>query len=871
VKEVRPGANSGTRLVIRENVRVSRWIKVGQWTGVVLVAALIAGLITGYWTIRRSFPQTSGNVTVPGLDAAVSVLRDSHGIPQIYAETPHDLFLAQGYVQAQDRFFEMDFRRHLTAGRISELLGEDALEADKFVRASGWRRVAEEELPLLSPDTRHYLEYFSEGVNAYLDERQGSRLSLEYAVFGLGGVEDDPEEWTPLDSLAWLKAMSWNLGSNIDDELERSLDTADLTPEQIAELFPAYPYEENQPIVTQGAIVDGVYEQNATGGGTRLPRRPPPFITGARAALRDARAASEAVSALLGTGDGIGSNAWAVSGDHTASGAPILANDPHLDATIPSVWYQMGLHCNEVDAQCPFDVSGFTFAGFPGVVIGHNADIAWGFSNLYPDTQDLYLEKVSDDNTYLYNGRRRPLKTREETFVIAGRDDPLTITLRESRHGPLISDISDDFATVGANAPAPDDAPDRGNGYAVALRWTALEPGSSADALFGLNLATDWNSFREAARDFVTPAQNMVYADTDGHIGYQAPGDVPIRRTGHGDWPVPGWDPAYEWDDEYIPFDALPSVLDPEDGFVVTANQAIVGEKYPYYIGDSYDLGFRAQRIRELLEDDDSITVDDMSQIQLDDYSALAEEITPKLLKVRLPTAYYQAGQRLLADWDFHEDADSAPAAYFNVFWRQMLALTFHDDLPEDAWPLGGSRWWVVMRDLLEEPRDAFWDDADTAEVRETRDDIIVEAMMQARDELTRIRSRVASQWRWGDLHTLKLRNEHLASEDSPVDFLFARGDYELAGGPSIVNAAWWEATVGYDVTAVPSMRMVIPMDDLDAARWINLTGASGHAYNSHYTDQTDLWAKGETLPWVFSRDEVESATDETLVLEPPR
>ena len=357
----------------------------------------------------------------------------------------------------------------------------------------------------------------------------------------------------------------------------------------------------------------------------------------------------------------------------------------------------------------------------------------------------------------------------------------------------------------------------------------------------------------------------MVYADTAGHIGYQAPGDVPIRRTGQGDWPVPGWDPAYEWDDDYIPFDALPSVLDPDDGYVVTANQAIVGEDYPYYIGDSYDLGFRAQRIRELLASDDALTVDDMSQIQMDDHSRARCGDRPA------------AARRPPADVVLRGGA--APARRTGTSMRtptrrllrtstcsgsQLLEKTFHDELPEQAgddddeqptWPQGGSRWWVVVRDMLEDPRDPFWDDVDTPEVTETRDDILLAAMMEARDELTRIRSRAASDWRWGDLHTLTLRNDHLGSEDSPVDFLFARGDWELGGGPSIVNATWWDARAGFEVTALPSMRMVIPMDDLDAARWINLTGASGHAYNEHYTDQTDLWAEGKTLPWVFSRD----------------
>jgi penicillin amidase len=849
---------------------VPRSLKILKWVGLVVVAALLAGFATGVWTVRRSFPETDGEVDVPGLDAEVQVLRDDHGIPQVYADTSHDLFFAQGYVQAQDRFFEMDFRRHLTAGRISELLGPDALEVDQFVRASGWRRVAEEELSLLSPDTRHYLDSFAEGVNAYLDERQGSRLSLEYAVLGLDGLDYTPEDWTAADSVAWLKAMSWNLGSNINDELERSLESVDLTADQVAALFPPYPYDENQPIVTQGAVVDDVYEQNATVSGTRLPRRPPPpYLADASPAIRATHDAVGDLNTLLGTvGEGIGSNAWAVSGEHTASGAPILANDPHLAPSIPSTWYQMGLHCNQVGPDCPFDVAGFTFAGLPGVVIGHNADIAWGFTNLYPDTQDLYLEQVDDDNTYLYDGMRVPLETREETFEVAG-EEPVTITVRESRHGPLISDVSEDYATVGANAPVPVASPERDNGYAVALRWTALEPGRAADALFGINTATDWDSFRTAARLFVTPAQNMVYADTEGHIGYQAPGNVPIRRTGEGDWPVPGWDPAYEWDDAYVPFDALPSVLDPDDGYVVTANQAIVGDDYPYFIGNSYDTGFRAQRIRELLQRDDALTVDDMLAIQLDDFNALAEQVTPRLLEADLPSRYYQAGQRILADWDFREDVDSAGAAYFNVFWRQLLALTLHDQVPEDVWPQGGSRWWVVMRTLLDDPRHELWDDVETTDVRETRDDILEMALMEARDELTRYVSLDPNDWRWGRLHTLTLRNDHLASEDSPVDFLFARGPYEVAGGPSIVNANFWDASEGYEVVAVPSMRMVVPLDDLDAARWVNLAGASGHAYSSHYTDQMDEWLDGTPLPWAFSPDAVESAAEETLVLRP--
>jgi penicillin amidase len=844
-----------------------------RWVGVVVVLLLVVGVIASVWTVRRSFPQTDGTIELQGLSSSVTVIRDDHGIPQVYADTPEDLFFAQGYVQAQDRFFEMDFRRHVTAGRLAEMFGEDALETDMFVRTLGWRRVAEQEVGLLSPTTRQYLESFSSGVNAYLEEHDGGEISLEYAALGLGGLDYTPEEWTPVDSLAWLKAMAWDLGSNMEDEVDRSLATADLDPADIAQLYPDYPYAENTPIVNQGGIVDGVFEPEATGNSTREPRRPAPrYDARALEALGRAERAGRPLSELLGTTSGVGSNAWVVSGDLTESGAPILANDPHLGATMPSVWYQMGLHCRTVDNGCPYDVTGFTFAGLPGVVIGHNADIAWGFTNLYPDTQDLYLEQVDDDGTYLYDGERVPLETREETFEIAGEDDAKTITVRTSRHGPLISDVSDELSTVGANAPADDEAPERGSGYAVALRWSALDPGRTAESIFALNKAATWDEFRDAARTFDVPSQNIVYADVDGHIGYQAPGRIPIRRSGDGNWPVPGWDPAYDWTGDYIPFDALPHLFDPDSGMIVTANQAVVGKQYPYYIGDCYDYGYRAQRISNELRrmaDAGKLTPEDVLDLQLDNYSVLAERLTPRLLEIMLPTEYYRGGQRMLRGWDYSMDVDSPGAAYFNVVWRNLLELTFHDQLPEDAWPDGGSRWWTVMLEQLEDPYGRFWDNVETPNA-ESRDMILGDAMMTARDDLTQLQSRNPADWEWGHLHRLELRNETMGTDASPVAFLFNRGGYRVGGGPSIVNAVSWDASEGFEATAVPSMRMVIPMDNLDSARWINLTGASGHAYNSHYTDQTDLWVDEETLPWLYSRDAVEAAGGDELTLEPP-
>jgi penicillin amidase len=572
---------------------------------------------------------------------------------------------------------------------------------------------------------------------------------------------------------------------------------------------------------------------------------------------------------MVGRGDGVGSNAWVVDGNHSSTGSPLLANDPHLAPTVPGVWYQMGLHCTEPSDECPFDVAGFTFAGFPGVVIGHNQQIAWGLANFGADVTDLYLEAV-DGGRYLRGKKWRDFDTRQETIDVAG-GEPFTFTARSSVHGPLISDVSPLYASVGANAPVPAQSPDRDGGYAVALAWTALEPTRTADAILQIDRATDWDEFRQAARSFASPSQSLVYADRDGHIGYQAAGRVPVRTSvQQGSYPAPGWDKGYDWTGKDVPFDELPSVLDPADGWIASANQAPVDESYPYFLGNAWDYGYRSQRVADLLTTKGTVSVADMSAIQLDTYNGLAPTLVPYLLRIDAGTRYYSAGQRLLADWDFTQPPDSAAAAYFNAVWKNLLHLTFGDQLPLSVTANGGSRWFEVVRRLLEQPNDPWWDDIDTDDVREGRDDILLQAIEDARDELVRLQSRRVDGWTWGHQHTLTLENETITQSDvSLVSRLLNRGSWELGGGSSTVDATGWNAALGYEVDLVPSMRMVVSLADLDASTWVNLTGASGHAFNDHYTDQTDVWATGETLPWDFTREAVEGSADDTLTLRP--
>ncbi len=806
----------------------------------VATAALLVGLsVVAFVTVRRSFPDQSGEVRLDGLRGTVDVKRDGHGIPQIYADDPADLFFAQGYVQAQDRFYEMDFRRHVTAGRLSELVGEGGLETDRFVRTLGWRRVAQQEYASLDVETRSLLQAYARGVNAYIGGKSGADLSLEYAVLSLTGPDYRPEPWTPVDSVAWVKAMAWDLRSNMVDEIDRAMLSRRMSPARVEELYPDPP-RNHEPILTDPRL-------DASGAASSTPA---PIDKAAVASLARVRDAAEALPTLLGSDDGAGSNSWVVSGRRSTTGKPILANDPHLAPSMPGIWYQVGLHCRELTRACPYDVAGFSFAGMPGVVVGHNRRIAWGVSTMYADVTDLYLERVTGDE-YEYKGAKLPLETRRETIKVADAPDR-TITVRSTRHGPILSDVSADVAGV-ANA--------------VALRWTALTPRPTIAAVFALDKAQNWREFRAAARAFTVPSQNLIYADVDGNIGYQAPGAIPIRSRGDGRWPVPGWDGKHEWTG-YVPFGELPRQLNPDEGFLVTANNQVVAERYPYELGADTAAGYRSERIRDLLTSKDRLGVLDMTRFQNDTYSANAERLVPHLLEIPLLSRFARQGQDTLRGWDYRQSTDSAAAAYFSVVWRNILELTFHDDLPRDQWPDGGERWFNVVRTIIDRPNSPWWDNLATPTVVERRDDVLRDAMVRARDELTRIRSRETSGWEWGRLHRLTLVNPTLGDSGiGMVNRLFNRGPVGVGGGGGLVNANAWDAASGYEVTAVPSMRMVVDLASPDRSRWIQLSGNSGHAYHAHYADQLPLWTAGRTLPWAFGPEAVERSTVDTLRL----
>uniref|UniRef100_UPI00261227D2 penicillin acylase family protein n=1 Tax=Microbacterium sp. TaxID=51671 RepID=UPI00261227D2 len=591
----------------------------------------------------------------------------------------------------------------------------------------------------------------------------------------------------------------------------------------------------------------------------------------------EASSVIEAASMLVGdVGEGIGSNSWVVSGALTETGMPLLANDPHLGAALPSVWYQVQLKCSTVSEACPFDVAGFSFSGLPGVIIGHNAQIAWGFTNLTTDVADLYIEIVDGDE-YWRDGERVPLEVREETIKVAGAED-IDLTIRSTVHGPIISGLTEDFTAIAddpvtstGDAVLPlDSAPEIPEGEpAVSLRWTALDPGSTATALFAMNTAQNFADFRHAASLFDVPAQNLIYADREGNIGYQAPGRLPIRGAGDGWLPQPGWDSSYDWTG-FIDFEDLPVSYNPTSGYIVTANNAIVTDDYEHFLSRDWAYGYRAARIIDLIERRAAtgpLTAQDMRDIQFDNAMWIGMRLATVIGDVEVSGAGPNEAIDLLRTWDAQNDASSPAAAYANVLWSNLVTNLFatrEQPLPAD----GHGRLFTVISDLFENPDDPLW--TNEAIGVDGMDEMLALSAEQAYDELVALQGEVTARWNWGNLHALTLTNETFGTSGiAPIESLFNRGPYPASGGASVVNATGWELGGSYATTTVPSMRMVIDLADFDASSWNNLTGASGHAFHRHYTDQTEDWSRGIQTPWAFSTDAVGTAAVDTLVLKP--
>jgi penicillin G amidase len=846
----------------------------------IVVLALVAGAGGVFYfksylpntVAEKSFPQIDGEIQLDGLNAPVSIYRDGMGIPHIYASTSHDLFFAQGYVHAQDRFWQMDAWRHIGSGTLSEMFGKGQVETDTFLRTLGWRITAEAEYAQLDPAPKAILNSYTEGVNAYLKDHDATALSLEYAILGLLSPDYKIEPWTPINSLTWGKAMAWDLRGNMGEEIQRAVLLKTLTPEQLEVLYPDYPAD--HPVIVN-QIGDGAMNNDGQTSNASSDFPPASFDfepLAARFALLD--------TALGPAGDGIGSNSWVVGKSRTTTGMPLFANDPHLGIQMPSIWYQAHLECKPISEECPYNVTGFTFAGVPGVIIGHNADIAWGVTNTGPDVMDLYIERVNpqNPNQYEVNGQWVDFETRNETIQVVG-GDPVEITVKSTRHGPVISEVYGPLKNEGDPKDKEFEAfQDRAGielpeQYVMALKWTALAPSTPFEAVWGFNRAKNFEEFREAARHFHVPAQNLLYADTAGNIGYQMPGNIPIRSKGDGTFPVPGWTDEYEWTG-YIPFEELPYTFNPPEDYIVTANNRVPPREYPYLVTRNWDYGYRARRIVDMIEyTSRKIDIAYIQSMQGDAMDLGAQALLPiwKQIEYKAATPNQAIALDMMLNWDYQSKADSKAAAVYQRFWWNLVQNTLNDNLPERYAVTGGSREFEVMRNLVTSPDAFFWDDETTTDKTETRDDIYIASLIETVEQLEKEYGKNPDKWpRWGEVHTATFRNGTLGESGiGLIEDLFNRGPFETGGGRSIVNATGWDVGVSFQVNAVPSMRMIVDLGDLRNSLTVHTTGQSGHAYHPHYIDMAPMWANVEYYPMLWSEQAIVSNAEGLLVLRP--
>ena len=862
-------------------MRVVKGIVILGIVALLVVVVAMVGLlavVTG-----RALPQEAGTARVPGLGSSVSVVRDGAGIAHITADTTHDLFFAQGYVHASERMWQMEVWRHISAGRLAELFGESQLDTDRFIRTLGWRIAAQRDLDAFSPATRGVLDAYTAGVNAWLDGHRGS-LGLAFVASG-----DTPEPWTDLDTVAWAKVQAWNLGDNVDSEVFRYLADARLgDPARTDELFPAY--RDGAPVITPtgrpgsnlavrpdaaGAVAATVHP--VPGSAPIGPATAAAWASVARLGQRVLQVAGLDSADGLASDHGIGSNNWVVAPSLSVTGGALLANDPHLGISMPSVWFINGLHCRTVDAACPYNVAGVSFPGVPGIVLGHNARIAWGATNVGPDVEDLVVEAVDPANpaNYRHDGQSLPFDVRREQIKVKG-GDTVDLEVRSTIHGPILNGVDDRLA----GAPP------------MALRWTAaLDPDHTVEAILGLNTAATFDDFRHALSLYGAPSQNFVYADVDGHIGYQLPGDLPIRSdpNDHGARPVRGDDGSGEWTGR-IPFEDLPWQLDPPDGWIVSANNAPVDGDYPQFIGQEWDPGYRAERIIDLINDyaADGLTLADLGAIQLDSSPLRARDIVPLLAGASPATEDGATIAARIAAWDGACGIDSMGCAAWNAWEYRVMRDLFDDELgPALARDYTGSPFsWVLLGRLLEDPLNGWWDDVTTPDTVEGADAIVARAMDEAGAEL-RTAIGGPDRWSWGRLHTATFREPTLgASGIGPLEWYFDDGPHAVPGMAGAVNNTYYRFSAAYpdpedpayrpvgidhvfDMTNMPSYRLTIDMGDLDGARIVITTGQAGNPFDRHYNDQIDAWAGGRTVPLPFTPAAIAAAAVSTLTLTP--
>ncbi|MGR6904365.1 penicillin acylase family protein [Lysinibacillus sp. BSL11] len=767
--------------------------------GIIAALALVA-FIGFTWFMNKSKPVIDGELAVTILDQNVTVTRDEKGVPHIFAKTDADLYRAQGYVQAQDRLFQMDLARRQASGRLSEIIGEATINTDKHFRTFSLRNAAETSLAAYDDESKQVLEWYAEGVNAFIAQaKESNTLSYEFALLGY-----EPEEWTVVDSLTIGKYMAYDLGGNWNTLAFRHWALQNFDEEKAKELFIKYP--ENASAIIEANIQNPV-------------------------------AVAGQFSAEMLPNEFNGSNNWVVSGDKTKSGTPILADDPHLGLSTPSIWYQMHLQSPQQN------VSGVIFAGIPGIILGHNDEIAWGVTNVGPDVQDLYIEipNPDDPTQFRYDGKWEQAEVRDESIKVKD-GETVDFEVVVTRHGPIMTDLA--FKDTEPTAQ-------------FSMQWTALQPTAELRAVLGFNKAKTWGDFEKALEDFKAPAQNFVFASKDGTIAYKANGQIPIRKQGEGQLPVPGDSSDYGWEG-FIPWSELPTLVNPKEGFIATANNQVIGEDYPYHITDFWAQPYRFERIKEVLEANEAITVDDMMALQMDQHNLYAREFLPDLLtsiKEKDQDGKYAEIMAMLEKWDMVDAKESGAPLVFHTLMIKLQEVLFKDQMPEDMYGIMYGKFNITDQLL----RTAYSGEKSIwVEEQGGIDETVYKAFELTVAQLENQFGKNSSKWQWGDYHQLTF--DHTLGSASPILAAYFNAKKVPIGGSKVTVQAADNDLAG-NVDHGASWRFVVDVGDLSSAYHIVGPGQSGHVKSDWYQDQVLDWANGDYHQTFIKQEEIKGKT----------
>jgi penicillin amidase len=788
---------------------MKKWISIAGMilSGLILVVAL-GGYIWFEWTTRRSLPQTSGEIALAGLKEDVEIIRDTYGVPHLYAKNEPDLYFALGYAMAQDRLWQMEFLRRLGHGQLSEILGEEVVNVDRYFRtiaAAGVNRKIPKDLAFLP-------ESFADGVNAYL-KTHSDRLPLEFKF-----LRYKPQPWAAEDYIAILKVVNWGLSEGWKVDMTAAGILEKVGREKWREVFPAWP--EHAPLI--------VHEQ-----WRGLSERSVPFLKAVSLAER-----------LTGFSTSAASNNWVVSGKKSVTGKPILANDPHLGLTNPSFWWEAHMVCPAIN------VSGFAIPGVPGIAMGHNLDVAWGVTNVMVDDVDFYVEKINPENPrqYRFRDRWEEMKVREETIRVKGRD-PVKVEILSTRHGPIVT-----------NGKSPD-------GKAFSARWAFTEGLQPGQAAYLLAKAKNIREVKEALKYWELPSQNFVFADVHGNIGYWCCATIPIRSKRFGILPMPGWTGEYEWKG-YVPFEKRPHLINPKENYIATANNKVIDDRYPYFISHYWEPPDRITRIHQMLKAKQKLSVDDFKAMQQDVHSGLAAEMVPKMIQVlerRFSDEEGRKAREFLSNWDFVMNKDSVGACLFEVTFRKMMDNIFREELGEELFR-------QYLKTSIFPPRalrrmirkgSSLWFGEKSLE------DIMAMSMKQMFSELKKAAGSDMNKWTWGKIHLLTF--EHVLGKKQLLAWIFNLGPFQVGGSHLTVNKREYPYEEPYRVNVGPSERMIVDLSNIGSSLHVLPTGESGNLKSRHYKDQVGLYLDGGYHRAWTERDEVEKNSEATLILKPEK